>query len=156
MVDSDEPTLISGNRRARRGHARRRDVGGMTWRAVEGGVFATGTGPAYASWDQSRPSVQGAAMGMMSAAVLAATAHNAQPWHFRVATSRIDLSADTSRGIGTDPLGCEIHVLLGCALENLTLAGPANVKALTVSLRGVVTFAMTWQNGQLGCGRFVD
>ena len=108
-------------------------AGGLTWRAVDAGVFATGTGPAYAAWDESTP--VGQAVGMVSAAVLAANAHNAQPWHFRVATDRIDLFADTSRGLGTmDPLGREMHISLGCALENLALAGPANGQAPTVSL----------------------
>src|ERR1035437_1281513 len=32
-------------------------AGGLTWRAADGGVFATGTGPAYAAWDESGPSV---------------------------------------------------------------------------------------------------
>jgi nitroreductase len=101
-------------------------AGGLTWRAVDAGVFATGTGPAYAAWDQSGPSGWGAA-GMVGAAVLAANAHNAQPWHFRVATDRIDLFADTSRSLGTmDPLSREMHISLGCAVENLVLAGPAN------------------------------
>ena len=109
-------------------------AGGLTWRAVDGGVFATGTGPAYAAWDQLGPSGQGS-LGMVRAGVLAANAHNAQPWHFRVATDRIDLFADRSRSLGTmDPLGREMHISLGCALENLTLAGPANGKAPTVTL----------------------
>src|ERR1035437_6485552 len=30
-------------------------AGGLTWRAADGGVFATGTGPAYAAWDESGP-----------------------------------------------------------------------------------------------------
>jgi nitroreductase len=72
---------------------------------------------------------------MIGAAVLAANAHNAQPWHFRVATDRIDLFADTSRSLGTmDPLGREMYLSLGCALENLALSGPANGKVPTVSL----------------------
>jgi nitroreductase len=109
-------------------------AGGLTWRAVDGGVFATGTGPAYAAWDQLGPSGQGS-LGMVRAGVLAANAHNAQPWHFRVATDRIDLFADTSRSLGTmDPLGREMHISLGCALENLALAGPANGKVPTVTL----------------------
>jgi hypothetical protein len=110
-------------------------AGGLTWRAVDGGVFATGTGPAYAAWDEPGPSVRGA-VGMIGAAVLAANAHNAQPWHFRVAPGRIDLFADTSRSLGTmDPLGREMHLSLGCALENLALAGPANGSHVaTVSL----------------------
>jgi len=108
---------------------------GLAWRAADGGVFATGTGPAYAAWDQSRPSSQGAAMSVVSAAVLAANAHNAQPWHFRVAGDRVDLFADTSRSIGTmDPLGREMHISLGCALENLALAGPASGRAPRVRL----------------------
>ena len=109
-------------------------AGGLTWRAVDGGVFATGTGPAYAAWDQASPSGQNA-MGMVRAAVLAANAHNTQPWHFKVAKDRIDLFADTSRNIGTmDPLDREMHISLGCAIENLVLAGPPNGKAPTVSL----------------------
>ena len=109
-------------------------AGDLTWRAVDGGVFATGTGPAYAAWDQWRPLGRGA-MGMVSAAVLAANAHNAQPWHFRVATHRVDLFADTSRSLGMmDPLGREMHISLGCALENLVLAAPANGLKSTVSL----------------------
>jgi hypothetical protein len=109
-------------------------LGGLTWRAVDEGVFATGTGPAYAAWDQAGPSPQSAA-AMVRAAVLAANAHNAQPWHFRVAGDRIDLFADTSRGLGTmDPRGREMHISLGCALENLVLAGPASGMAPTVSL----------------------
>ncbi len=107
---------------------------GLTWRAVDGGVFATGTGPAYAAWAESSPSGQ-SALGMVRAAVLAANAHNTQPWHFTVAADRIDLFADTSRNIGTlDPLEREMHISLGCAIENLVLAGPPNRKASTVHL----------------------
>lgn len=109
-------------------------AGGLTWRALDGGVFATGTGPAYDAWNQSGRSGLGS-VGMVRAAVLAANAHNAQPWHFRVAPDRIDVFADTSRNLGTmDPLGREMHISLGCAIENLALAGPANGKAPTVSL----------------------
>jgi nitroreductase len=109
-------------------------VSGLTWRAVDGGVFATGTGPAYAAWDQASPSGQ-SATGMVRAAVLAANAHNTQPWHFTVAKDRIDLFADTSRNIGAmDPLGREMQISLGCAIENLALAGPVNGKTPTVTL----------------------
>src|SRR5476651_319598 len=82
-------------------------AGGLTWRAVDGGVFATGTGPAYAAWDELSPSSRDS-LGLVRSAVLAANAHNTQPWHFKVATDRIDLFADTSRSIGTmDPLDRE-------------------------------------------------
>jgi hypothetical protein len=109
-------------------------VGGLTWKAVEGGVFATGTGPAYAAWDALDAPGDGT-LALVSAAVLAANAHNTQPWLFRVTPGRIDLFADTTRTIGAmDPLRRELDISLGCALENLALAGPAHGAATTVTL----------------------
>lgn len=80
-------------------------AGGATWRAVGQGVFSSGTGPAYAAWDEWNPP-GGDVLDLVRAAVLAASAHNTQPWLFRVAPSRIDLFADPTRTIGMmDPLG---------------------------------------------------
>jgi hypothetical protein len=63
---------------------------------------------------------------MVGAAVLAANPHNAQAWRFQISDSSIDLFADTGRGTGTvDGLRREMYVGLGCALENLVLAGRA-------------------------------
>ncbi|MBA3021805.1 hypothetical protein [Propionicimonas sp.] len=107
---------------------------GLTWKAVEGGVFATGTGPAYAAWD-ALDAPGDATLALVSAAVLAANAHNTQPWLFWVSPDRIDLFADTTRTIGAmDPLLRERDLSLGCALENLVLAGPAQGLATTVAL----------------------
>lgn len=73
--------------------------------------------------------------GATCAAVLAPSAHNTQPWLFRVAPSRIDLFADPARNIGTmDPLRRELQISLGCALENVVLAAPRHCKVPTVSL----------------------
>lgn len=109
-------------------------VGGLTWKAVDSGVFATGTGPAYAAWD-ALDAPGDATLALVSAAVLAANAHNTQPWLFRVSPGRIDLFADTTRTIGEmDPLLRERDISLGCALENLVLAGPAHGLATTVAL----------------------
>jgi hypothetical protein len=84
-------------------------AGGLTWRALESGVFDTGAGPAYGAWDQSKPQGSGS-LDMVRAAVLAANAHDTQPWLFRVAANRIDLFADAERNIGTvDPLRREMH-----------------------------------------------
>jgi nitroreductase len=67
--------------------------------------------------------------------VLAASAHNTQPWLFAVTPARIDLFAVPSRNIGTvDPLRREMQISLGCALENLVLAGPPHGLAPTVPL----------------------
>lgn len=99
-------------------------AGGLTWRAVDNGVFGTETGPAYTAWDATGSP---GPLGLVRAAVLAANAHNTQPWRFRVTPNQIDLYADRSRNIGTiDPLLRELHISLGCALENLALAGPPN------------------------------
>jgi hypothetical protein len=106
---------------------------GLTWRAVEGGVFSTGTGSAYDPWDQA--GAAGQPMNLVQAAILAANAHNTQPWLFTVTPDRIEVHADMSRTIGAmDPLLREQQISLGCALENLVLAGPPNGMTATVSL----------------------
>lgn len=109
-------------------------AGAVTWRAVDGGVFATGTGPAYAAWDALSASGQDS-LGLVRAAVLAANAHNAQPWRFRVSKDRVDVFSDPSRSIGAmDSLGREMQISLGCAIENLVVAGPPNGRTPTVRL----------------------
>jgi hypothetical protein len=109
-------------------------AGGLTWRAVDQGVFATGTGPVYAAWDAWNPPGHNP-LDLVRAAVLAANAHNTQPWLFRVTPARIDLLAVPDRNIGTiDPFRREMQISLGCALENLVLAGPPNGIATTVVL----------------------
>lgn len=109
-------------------------AGGVTWRAVDQGVFAVGTGSAYAAWDDWNPTGHDT-LDLVRAAVLAANAHNTQPWVFRVAPVRIDLFAVPARNIGTiDPLRREMQISLGCALENLVLAGPPNGKVPRVAL----------------------
>jgi hypothetical protein len=61
------------------------------WRAADQGVFAPGTGPAYEPWhlDLSSPGP----MSLVGAAILAANAHDSQPWVFQVAPEQIDLFA---------------------------------------------------------------
>jgi hypothetical protein len=107
---------------------------GVTWSTISGGVFATGTGPAYAAWDELLPTTRDT-LALVRAAVLAANAHNAQPWHFALTPNRIDVFADPTRTLGTmDPMLREMYLSLGCALENLVLAGPPNGYATTVTL----------------------
>jgi hypothetical protein len=99
--------------------------GGLTWRAIDQGVLAPGTGPAYEPWHLDLST--GGPMSLVGAAILAANAHDSQPWVFRVAPGQIDLFAATERSIGAmDPLGREMYLSLGCALENLVLAAKAH------------------------------
>jgi hypothetical protein len=101
-------------------------AGAAGWRAWEQGVFSTGRGPAYAAWDEWNRAPPGSPQGLVRAAILAANPHNTQPWRFRIGAGGIDLFTDRSRNIGSiDPYLREMHIGLGCALENLLLAAPA-------------------------------
>jgi hypothetical protein len=105
-------------------------AGGTVWRAADQGVFSTGQGAAYAPWDDWRTPTQGP-LNLVRAAILAANPHDSQPWLFHVSESRsethIDLYADARHRIGlADPFLSELYMGLGCALENLVLAAPAN------------------------------
>lgn len=98
-------------------------VAGGFGRAVENGVFSTGKGAAYSAWETSFNGLE----GLVNAAILAANAHNAQPWLFKLGTSTIELGADASRNLGpVDPYLREMYISLGCALENLIIAAKAN------------------------------
>jgi nitroreductase len=110
-------------------------TGAATWRAVDQGVFSTNQGPAYEAWLAWNDEAGGVPLNLVRAAVLAANAHNSQPWLFRLAPNRIELYAATARNIGTmDPLRREMYISLGCALENLLLAADAHALSTTVQL----------------------
>jgi hypothetical protein len=101
-------------------------AGGGVWHAADQGVFSTGEGPAYEPWDDWRTASRGP-FDLVRAAILAANPHNTQPWLFQVTPSQINLFADRRRSIGAiDPFLREMHIGLGCALENLLLAAAAN------------------------------
>ncbi len=56
-------------------------------------------------------------------AILAPSARNVQPWRFAVDANTVQLFADLDRGQPvSDPDGRELHISLGCALENLLVA----------------------------------
>ena len=101
-------------------------VGGVAWRACDEGVFSVGEGPAYEPWKDWR-NANGTPLALVHAAILAASPHNTQPWLFKVSNSAIELHIDTRRNVGAlDPYLREEHIGIGCALENLLLAAPAN------------------------------
>src|SRR6202163_4988998 len=109
-------------------------AGGGVWRAADQGVFSTGEGPAYQPWDEWRTATKGP-LDLVRAAILAANPHNSQPWLFHVTSTQIDLFADLSRNLGAvDPFLIEMHIGLGCALENLLLAATANGYSTQVTL----------------------
>ena len=99
-------------------------LGAASWRASAQGVFAAGSGPAYAAWSDWD---QGTGpLTLVRAAILSANPHNSQPWQFRISPSAIDVLMDTDRNIGNmDPFRREQHIGLGCSLENLLIAARA-------------------------------
>jgi TAT (twin-arginine translocation) pathway signal sequence./Nitroreductase family. len=102
-------------------------VGGVT-HAVKQGAFSTGSGPAYEPWQTWKNVKEGEKplLRVVRASVLAANAHNTQPWLYRVEDRTIDVFADISRNIGTiDPWFREMYISLGCAVENAELAARA-------------------------------
>ena len=98
----------------------------LGWRAWDQGVFSAGDGPAYSAWRTWESANPSPVHRLVRAAILAANPHNTQPWRFRITPATVDLFADHSRNIGSiDPYLREMHIGLGCALENLLLAAPA-------------------------------
>jgi hypothetical protein len=108
-------------------------TGAIAYRAYDQGVLETEHGPAYAPWHSWRDG--SGTMPMVRAAILAPSPHNAQGWRFALGDGYIDVHADRTRATGAlDPYLRELHVGLGAALENLTLAGRARGQVPSVLL----------------------
>jgi nitroreductase len=81
------------------------------------------------------PSSNPALEELVRMATLAANGHNTQPWGFRIADRKISILPDFTRRTGVvDPEDHHLWVSLGCATENLVVAGAALGLASTVSL----------------------
>ena len=96
-------------------------------------------GDAYAPWGLwNDPSLRGAPLALVAAAVLAANPHDTQPWLFRISDDAIEVLADLSRNLGAmDAFVREMHLGLGCAIENmLVAAGPNGYDAEVAAVEG--------------------
>ncbi|MGD0640235.1 MAG: hypothetical protein ABSC22_05760 [Roseiarcus sp.] len=85
-------------------------------------------GDAYAPWRLwDEPSIRGTPLALVAAGVLAANPHDTQPWLFAVSADAIEIYADLTRNLGAmDAYVRELHLGLGCAIENMTLAAGPN------------------------------
>ena len=106
------------------------------WYAYDEGAFSQGKGPAFEPWtDWNTP--QTGILALVRAAILAASPHNSQPWLFRVKENGIEVLADTRRNTGgLDPFLRELHISIGCALENMCVAAPTAGYATNVQFAG--------------------
>ena len=101
-------------------------VAALGYRAWDRGVLAGATGPAYLPWDEWRGSDADGNRRPLRAAILAASPHDTQPWLFAISGSVVAVHADRSRHLGTfDPFRREMHLGVGCAIENFVCAAHA-------------------------------
>lgn len=102
-------------------------AGGVVWRGIDRRAFTSEAGPGFEPWASWKSDMGRGPIALVRAAILASSPHNTQPWLFRVANDRIDLLAHRARNLGSfDPYLREMHVGLGCALENMLVAAGPN------------------------------
>ncbi|MEH1017121.1 hypothetical protein V6U90_29000 [Micromonospora sp. CPCC 206060] len=99
-------------------------AGLLSYRAYDNRVLGADRSGAFDGWRRWRD--EPGLRGLVAAASLAASPHNTQPWSFHLGDNHIDVYADDARRMGSvDPYARELRLGLGCALENLVLAGQA-------------------------------
>ncbi len=111
-------------------------TGGML-RAYDAAGRPLPAGDAYAPWRLwDDPSIRGTPLALVAAGVLAANPHDTQPWLFAVSADAIGIFADLSRNLGAmDAYVREMHLGLGCAIENMMLAAGPNGYAAELEAR---------------------
>lgn len=118
----------------RRAFLLRAGLGGAAWALARCGYYPAESGDAYAPWDYPGDELL-PERRIARAALLAASPHNTQPWLFELSSTEIRLWADHRQALGPmDPLGRELYLGLGAALENATIAARALGKTPTVRL----------------------
>jgi nitroreductase len=118
-------------------------LAGLGYRAWDRGVFTSGEGPAYAPWGEWRGQDADGAQRPLHAAILAANPHDTQPWLFAASDNSITVFADRARNLGAfDPFRREMHLGLGCAVENIVrAAGVYGIAAYVAPVEGLLTLS---------------
>lgn len=108
-------------------------AGGPRWLAGCGS-YAAEEGVAYAPWDFPERGASPERIAVHGA-LLASSPHNTQPWLFVVNEREIDLFADVRKSLGAmDSTHREMHIGLGCAIENLVIAAAGAGRRANVTL----------------------
>ena len=95
----------------------------LGYRAWDRGVWSSGKGVAFTPWQDWEGTDADGLKRPLRAAILAANPHDTQPWLFEVGDNAIRVFADRARNLGSfDPFRREMHLGIGAAIENLTLA----------------------------------
>ena len=101
-------------------------------RAVQVGLLPPSQEP-FEAWDGPRR--ERGLLAIVSAGVLAANPHNSQPWKFRLGDDAIEVHLDRGRALGpVDPFLRQMHIGIGCALENLVVSATAQGLSGTITL----------------------
>jgi hypothetical protein len=101
-------------------------LGGLGWRGWDRGVFELEENPAYWPWHDWQGQASDGSHRALRAAILAANAHDSQPWQFQAWDNGIVIVASRHRNLGSfDPFRREMHLSLGAATENFVLAARA-------------------------------
>ena len=129
-------------------------VGGKL-RAADAAGRPLPEGDAYAPWTLwNDPSIRNTPLALVAAGVIAANPHDTQPWLFAVSDDAIEIYADTSRNLGAmDAYFRELHLGLGCAIENMLTAAGANGYAAQLETAPGSLIDLTERNGPVLAAR---
>ncbi|MCD9029390.1 nitroreductase family protein [Luteimonas sp. BDR2-5] len=99
-------------------------AGALGWRSAVG---SAGDYQAYTERLRAPLPAHAGIEDLVRYATLAANSHNTQPWRFRAGPALLDILPDLSRATpAVDPDDHHLFVSLGCAAENLAIAGAAS------------------------------
>jgi hypothetical protein len=112
-----------------------RALRGATLSQLSGcGYYDAETGSAFEPWRFPRISAPPERFAV-HAALLASSPHNTLPWAFSISPTCIDLRLVASRNLGSmDSPRREMHIGLGCAIENLVIAARSAGRSCEVAL----------------------